>query len=165
MRRRWRWSLLVKIEGDPLNTQHAQHRPVQATEERIPLDFTSTYHHHHLLLRACACFVLSGSPSIITSKDNLLLRPVRTEGRRFTRDRLYKGGVRDQCLLSLRSGRSPRGYSLSYVNSGITVADIAASSTAESRSAGSRRHCTVWEVHRTLTGVDRVIRVNTTAQL
>jgi len=26
-----RWSLLVKIEGDPLNTQHAQHRPVQAT--------------------------------------------------------------------------------------------------------------------------------------
>ena len=30
-RRRW-WSLLVKIEGDPLNTQHAQHRPVQATD-------------------------------------------------------------------------------------------------------------------------------------
>ena len=26
-------SLLVKIEGDPLNTQHAQHRSVQATEE------------------------------------------------------------------------------------------------------------------------------------
>ena len=23
-KRRWRWSLLVKIEGDPLNTQHAQ---------------------------------------------------------------------------------------------------------------------------------------------
>ena len=31
-RRRRRWSLLVKIEGDPLNTQHAQHRPVQATD-------------------------------------------------------------------------------------------------------------------------------------
>ena len=30
-RRRW-WSLLVKFEGDPLNTQHAQHRPVQATD-------------------------------------------------------------------------------------------------------------------------------------
>ena len=30
-RRRW-WSLLVKIEGDPLNTQHAQHRSVQATD-------------------------------------------------------------------------------------------------------------------------------------
>ena len=58
-----------------------------------------------------------------------------------------------------------QGYSLSYVNSGITVADIAASSTAEPRSAGSRRHCTVWEVHCTLAGVDRVIRVNTTAQL
>ena len=52
-----------------------------------------------------------------------------------------------------------------HVNSGITVADIAASSTAEPRSAGSRRHCTVWEVHCTLAGVDRVIRVNTTAQL
>ena len=25
-------SLLVKIEGDPLNTQHAQHRSVQATD-------------------------------------------------------------------------------------------------------------------------------------
>ena len=25
--RRRRWSLLVKIEGDPLKTQHAQHRP------------------------------------------------------------------------------------------------------------------------------------------
>ena len=50
-----------------------------------------------------------------------------------------------------------------YVNSGIIVADIAASSIAEPRSAGSRRHCTVWEVHCTLTGVDRVIRVNTTA--
>ena len=32
-RRRRRLSLLVIIEGDPLNTQHAQHRPVQATEE------------------------------------------------------------------------------------------------------------------------------------
>ena len=32
MGRRWWWSLLVKIEGDPLNTQHAQHRPVQATD-------------------------------------------------------------------------------------------------------------------------------------
>ena len=52
-----------------------------------------------------------------------------------------------------------------HVNNGITVADIAASSTAEPRSAGSRRHCTVWEVHCTLAGVDRVIRVNTTAQL
>ena len=52
-----------------------------------------------------------------------------------------------------------------HVNSGITVADIAASSTAEPRSAGSRRHCTVWEVHCTLAGVDRVIRVNITAQL
>ena len=31
-RRRRRLSLLVKIEGDPLNTQHAQHRPVQATD-------------------------------------------------------------------------------------------------------------------------------------
>ena len=30
-RRRRRLSLLVKIEGDPLNTQHAQHRSVQAT--------------------------------------------------------------------------------------------------------------------------------------
>ena len=28
---RRRWSLPVKIEGDPLNTQHAQHRSVQAT--------------------------------------------------------------------------------------------------------------------------------------
>ena len=25
-------SLLVKIEGDPINTQHAQHRSVQATD-------------------------------------------------------------------------------------------------------------------------------------
>ena len=31
-RRRWKWSLLVKVEGGPLNTQHAQHRPVQATD-------------------------------------------------------------------------------------------------------------------------------------
>ena len=31
--RRRRLSLLVKIEGDPLNTQHAQHRPVQEEEE------------------------------------------------------------------------------------------------------------------------------------
>jgi len=31
-RRRRRLSLLVIIEGDPLNTQHAQHRPVQATD-------------------------------------------------------------------------------------------------------------------------------------
>ena len=26
-RRRWWWSFLVKIEGNPLNTQHAHHRP------------------------------------------------------------------------------------------------------------------------------------------
>ena len=31
-RRRRRLSLLVKIEEDPLNAQHAQHRPVQATD-------------------------------------------------------------------------------------------------------------------------------------
>ena len=31
-RRRRRLSLLVKIEEDPPNTQHAQHRPVQATD-------------------------------------------------------------------------------------------------------------------------------------
>ena len=32
-RRRWWWwlSLLLKIEGDPLNTQHAQHRPKPRT--------------------------------------------------------------------------------------------------------------------------------------
>ena len=30
-RRRW-WSVLVIIEGDPLNTQHAQQRSVQATD-------------------------------------------------------------------------------------------------------------------------------------
>src|SRR6056300_1359531 len=53
------------------------------------------------------------------------------------------------------------GCSLSYVNSGIT----ASSTTTESRSAGSRRHCTGREVYCTLAGVDRVIRVNTTAQL
>ena len=26
----------MKIEGDPLNTQHAQHRPVKATDRREP---------------------------------------------------------------------------------------------------------------------------------
>ena len=41
MQERWWWwwcrrrlSLLVKIEGDPLNMRHAQHRPVEAMEER-----------------------------------------------------------------------------------------------------------------------------------
>ena len=33
MRRRWRWSLLVKIEGDPLNTQHAQEEEEEEEEE------------------------------------------------------------------------------------------------------------------------------------
>ena len=68
-----------------------------------------------------------------------------------------------QCVL--KNGDSHKtgytGCSLSYVNSGIT----AASSTTEPRSTGSRRHCTVREVYCTLAGVDRVIMVNTTAQL
>ena len=32
---RRRWSLFVKIEGDPLNTQHAQHRPKTRTDESL----------------------------------------------------------------------------------------------------------------------------------
>ena len=62
----------------------------------------------------------------------------------------------------VRAGR-PEDIVYLHVNSGIT--DIAASSTAEPRSADSRQHCTVREVHCTLTGVDRKIRVNTTAKL
>ena len=87
---------------------------------------------------------------------------MRTKERRFTQD--YKGGFETRSFFPCVRAGLPEDI-VDHVNSGIIVADIAASSTAEPRSAGSRRHCTVREVHCILAGVDRVIRVNTTAQL
>ena len=62
--------------------------------------------------------------------------------------------------------RPLQGYSLSYVNSGITVACIAASSTSESNSAQRAFHGITPVVKftspdSTLAGVDRQMRVKT----
>ena len=56
-----RWCLHVKIEGDPLNTQHAQHRPGRGSLGSI-LQYFSTFTRH-------ICFYFSRKSGEISDKS------------------------------------------------------------------------------------------------
>ena len=66
-------SVLVKIEGDPLNTHHAQHRPVQATDSpcAIPV-YSGAVAFIHITLRAPSRM---GSRSVQIRRNHCSLGP------------------------------------------------------------------------------------------